>query len=448
VAAPQAALVLVAITVGVLAGIDPPLGVAAAMGLLFAMIVLADLTIGLCAFALLAFLEAIPDLGGPFLSFDKAAGAVLLLSWLATVTTRGDARSDFFGAHPAFSYVLGLFICWAALSTLWAEDGGEVAENVMRFTLNVFLFLIVYTAIRERKHARWAAGAFVASAALSAGYGFLSTPQPGPEDRLAGFVGEPNQLAATLVAGLALAVALAAITRFRPLLRSLAVVSAGFCAAGLLLTLSRGGLVALAMCIVVSIFMAGRWRGPAAAVALAVALATVVYFGVYAPTAARERVTTLEGGTGRTDIWTVGWRMFEANPVLGVGAGNFRTASVHYLLEPGALLRDDLILDNPKTAHNIYLQELSELGLVGGVLFLVIVGFSLRCALTAARRFEEQGDSEMEILARGVFVALAGILTAQFFASEIFSKQLWLLLGLSPALLGIARRQAARTRDL
>jgi exopolysaccharide production protein ExoQ len=442
----EAVVVLCAILVGVLAGIDPRLGLAASMGLGFALIVLADLTIGLCAFALLAFLEAIPDIGGSALSFDKAAGGVLLLSWIATVASRPDARNEFFTAHPIFSYVLGAFVGWVALSALWAEDAGEVGEQVLRFTLNIFLFLIVFSAIRESKHLRWILGAFVAASALGALYGLLAPPQPEAEDRLAGFVGEPNQLAASLVAGLAMAVALAAVTRAQPMLRLLALVSAGLCLTGVLLTLSRAGLVGLAVAAVAAVFMAGRWRGIAAGVAVVVTAATVGYFAFYAPTAARERVTTFEGGTGRTDIWTVGWRMLEANPVAGVGAGNFRTASVHYLVEPGALLRDDLILDNPKVAHNIYLQELAELGIVGGTVFLAIVGFSLLCALKAARRFEELGDRDSEILARGVFVALCGILTTQFFASEVFSKQLWLLFGLSAAMLGIANRQLAAAR--
>jgi hypothetical protein len=46
----------------------------------------------------------------------------------------------------------------------------------------------------------------------------------------------------------------------------------------------------------------------------------------------------------------------------------------------------------------------------------------------------------MEVISRAVFVGLVGILTADFFASEQFSKQLWLLLGLAPALLAIATR--------
>jgi hypothetical protein len=43
-------------------------------------------------------------------------------------------------------------------------------------------------------------------------------------------------------------------------------------------------------------------------------------------------------------------------------------------------------------------------------------------------------------MSRAVFVALVGILAADFFVSQQFSKQLWLLLGLGPALLAIATR--------
>jgi hypothetical protein len=44
----------------------------------------------------------------------------------------------------------------------------------------------------------------------------------------------------------------------------------------------------------------------------------------------------------------------------------------------------------------------------------------------------------MELLSRALLVGLAGVLAADFFISEEFSKQLWLLLGLGPALLAIA----------
>ncbi|HWC31861.1 MAG TPA: hypothetical protein VG709_01885, partial [Actinomycetota bacterium] len=62
------------------------------------------------------------------------------------------------------------------------------------------------------------------------------------------------------------------------------------------------------------------------------------------------------------------------------------------------------------------------------------------CAFKAAGRFRQSGDVSMELLARGLLLALIGLLVADFFVSEQYSKQLWLLLGLAPALLALARR--------
>ena len=87
----------------------------------------------------------------------------------------------------------------------------------------------------------------------------------------------------------------------------------------------------------------------------------------------RERVTTAQGGTGRADIWAVGWRMVQSSPTNGIGVGQFPGfSSIHFLLAPGALLRDEFIVDKPKVAHNIYLEVLAELGVVGLVMFVSI----------------------------------------------------------------------------
>jgi O-antigen ligase len=131
--------------------------------------------------------------------------------------------------------------------------------------------------------------------------------------------------------------------------------------------------------------------------------------------------------------------MVEEEPLQGVGAGNFAVSSVHYLLQPGAIDRTDYIIGTPKVAHNTYIQLWAELGLVGLVLFLLVAGFCLYGALNAARSFARQGDVRMEVIARALFVALAGLLAANFFGSRLANKEIWLLLGLAPALLAIAR---------
>jgi O-antigen ligase len=98
----------------------------------------------------------------------------------------------------------------------------------------------------------------------------------------------------------------------------------------------------------------------------------------------------------------------------------------------------------PKVVHNTYLQLWTELGLVGLILFLSIVAFCLYAALKAAGAFARQGDVRMEVIARATFVGLAALLAADFFGSRLTNKEVWLLLGLAPALLAIARSRDAQ----
>jgi O-antigen ligase len=205
-------------------------------------------------------------------------------------------------------------------------------------------------------------------------------------------------------------------------------------------------MVGLAVAAVAAPLLAGRQRR-ARAIGLVAAAGAVaaVYIVAFAPPAFLGRFGDTTG-SGRTDIWTVGWRMVQAHPLLGVGAGNFPVSSIHYLLRPGALSFTAYIVDTPKVPHNIYLEVLAELGVVGLVGFLAVLVISLVCTGRAARRFAAASDRAGELLARGLMLALLALLTSQFFGSELYLKQLWLLLAMGPALLAVAERSAARGR--
>jgi O-antigen ligase len=412
------------------------------MGLAFTTIVLADLSLGLCLYALLAFLNVIPDIGGSFLSFDKVAGGLLALSWMGAVVNAKRERRAFAAAHPLFFGVLVFFLAWAVLSLTWAEQPSIGYEPTVRYLLNAFLFLIVFTAVRVPRHVIWLVGAFVAASTLSAVYGLI-VPQSSAEieGRLGGSLGEPNELAAVLVAGFVLAIALAAVSKGKPLTRVTLFVAAILCLLCNFLTLSRGGLIALGVAMLVAVLVAGRWRAQAFGAAAVSLTCLVVFFGAIATPTQVDRVTTAGTGSGRSDIWTVALRMVSANPVKGVGVGQFRSSARHYVIEPGTIKRTDLLIDTPHVAHNMYLQELTEFGIVGLVAFVLILLFPMVCMLRAAHKFERIGDTRMELVSRAMFVALAGILVADFFLSAQFSKQLWLLLGLGPALLAMASRR-------
>jgi O-antigen ligase len=233
------------------------------------------------------------------------------------------------------------------------------------------------------------------------------------------------------------------VLRRRPIARSLLLGAIFVCLLGLFLTESRAGLVALAAALGAAVLVGGRRRFLVGVLVLAVSLTTVAYFSFAASQESRERVTTFGNGTGRTDIWTVAWRMVEDHPLRGVGVGNFRTASIHYLLQPGAIQRDEFIVDRPQLAHNSYLHILSELGIPGLLLFGGILAAGFIAALRAAGEFRRRGDPFMETLARALVLALVALFVADFFASDQLNKELWLLLGLGAAMLGIARREPA-----
>ena len=58
----------------------------------------------------------------------------------------------------------------------------------------------------------------------------------------------------------------------------------------------------------------------------------------------------------------------------------------------------------------------------------------------------QAGDRQLDVLARAMIVVLVGLLAADFFGSRQYSKQLWLLLSLCPALLAISRAELAARR--
>lgn len=441
-----ATLAILAAIVGLLAGVNPKLAIAAAVGAGFVLIVFVDLARGLALFGFFGFLEVF-ELGGA-VSVGKLGGLLLVMGWLAVLATRNGPRGDFFSAHQWMTAGLGLFLGWALLSAAWSGDSGAALSETMRLALNVVLFLIVFTAVRTKRQAVMVTGAFVCGAIGATVYGLLHASPATDAGRLTGAGLDPNELAAALVAGAALAAGLAVCLRRSPAPRFAALAGGGFCLLGVFLTVSRGGIVALSVALLAAIAFGGRWRPRILVVGVLVVAAAFAYFGAVASPQARERITSAtqgeaQGQSGRPTLWTVAWRMVEAKPLTGVGAGNFQDAAKSYLLRPGSLARSDLILEQtPKVAHNTYLGMLAQLGVVGLALFLSILGFSLVSSLRAAGNFRKRGDPGGEALSRAFAVALIGTLAADFFISQELSKQLWLLLGFGPALLSLSTRCA------
>jgi O-antigen ligase len=447
-----AGFTVLAAMLGLLAVVSPIAALGVTLGLAFLAVTVVDLTAGLCLFTVLTFFEHLPGMDTG-LSPVKVAGAVLVLCWLLVVTTRERGSAFMVQDRPLLAYAAGALVAWALASRLWAPDAAAAGSNAFRLALGVILVFVVFTAVREPRHLRWVLWSFIAGALFSAAVGLATTsPEAGmaaPEEgRLAGGIADPNELAAILVPALALAAfALAAVTN--AIARWALAISVVVFAICLFLTESRGGLVALVVILVASVAFAGRWRPQVVALALVVAGLGVAYYTLFAPPESLQRLTHFlaGGGTGRTDLWAVAGEMIRDHPILGVGVGNFQVVEPTYAYGTINLENVKFIVDTPKVAHNTYLEVFAELGIVGIVAFVGIVGGALWKAPDAIRTFMRSGDFSNEALARGLLVGLAGMLAAYLFVSGQYEKQLWLLVGLTAALPSVARAGSGTSRE-
>jgi len=437
-----AAVLFAAALVGAVAGAKPSLAIGMAIGAAFLITAFAALPVAIAIYCFEPLGVAIDE------SSAVVSAAILLgISWLASLAS-ADREEEELGWKwsPLMGGAIALLVALALLSSSWAESPATAIETALLYLGAFPLALVVMSAIQTRRDALIVAGGLFVGACAAAAYAFLVPRENFAEaERLGSTSVDPNELASVLIVGIAFAGAIAVMGRRSPALRVVAIGGASLCLVAIGLTVSRGGLLALAVAFIAAVIFGGRWRGTIAVIGVVVGLCGYYYFTVFAPPEARERLEQANLGDarildGRTTLWQVGWRIVEDKPVNGVGAGNFEISAKHYLLEPGNLPRSDQIIDTPKVVHNTFLQFLTELGVLGLSLFMFLVVCAFAAAARAARIFRVAGDVDFEALARATLVGLAGLLCASFFISQGLSKHLWFLIGFGPALLVIARR--------
>ncbi|MBM3251219.1 MAG: hypothetical protein FJZ11_00355 [Candidatus Omnitrophica bacterium] len=134
----------------------------------------------------------------------------------------------------------------------------------------------------------------------------------------------------------------------------------------LILTVSRGAWIAF---IVLALFMS-VWLIPLRLLLLLLVPAIIGSLTFF-PSIVKERLSNFfifldNSGIDRKIIWEAAWKMFMSRPWLGLGLGTFMFNF------------DKFVIKNypygPSYAHNCYLQMGSEIGIIGLVSFLSILG--------------------------------------------------------------------------
>ena len=158
-----------------------------------------------------------------------------------------------------------------------------------------------------------------------------------------------------------------------PLIRSLCVVTAGLCAAGVIFTLTRS--VWLASAVASALALASfpgvrRYLLPVAAAGAAIALVALSSVPNLA-TSASEREHEEAPIWVRINTDHAALRMVEARPVAGFGWNRFQSDSPTYFEQSG----ETPLVGMGEGVHNVLLSHASELGIVGA--FLWLIGFAM-----------------------------------------------------------------------
>jgi O-antigen ligase len=425
--------------VGLVLAIEVKFGVALLFGLVYAGIALVNLPLGVALWVPLIFLEGIPA----FNLAGKAAGAIIAVAWLGSLYGRRDVVRATIARHRRLLFLLMALLVWISLSLVWADDLALAAKDLWRWYVLLMIFVIVITTVTEERTLRWVLFAFIAGAVMSVVIGAADGSFTGTADgaaRLEGGTGDPNYLAASIVAVSIVAVSMLALgiglTARWAIAAALAILMIGLVMSG-----SRGGFLAAGGAVIAAFFVFKYRRAYVlAATAVLVGIGALAFLNV---PGAWERVTDFNDDNGRSSLWTAGARMWEDQPVSGVGLNNFVVHSADYVREPGALENTELVVERPHVPHNTYLQVLAETGVIGLSLFILFCAGCIRAAILGARELESKGEWGLGTLTRGIIVATASVLAASMFLSAATDKRLWLLLALGPVMLGLARRTAA-----
>jgi O-antigen ligase len=324
------------------------------------------------------------------------------------------------------------YVAWAIFSATWAIDLTAASTEIPVLILLFIVAIVIGAVVVERPSiVRPLLWAYSLSAAATACVGVIAYLQGGgplgPEDRIAAIQDQnPAYYAAILLP--ALVFALYELVNGRRLFVSFGVMLV--CTAAILASGTRGAWLGAAVVFV--LFLLPRLdparRAAAAGIVLALLVITIQLPGLSTLVQQRTDIALSSGGSGRTDIWSVGLSIYESAPVTGVGLGNFPVAFTPERVRDVAveIITDPKTLTN-RAPHNIVISTLGELGLVGLLLLGVFLG-----PLLIRRGWGSE--------AAAVQAALASLLVLALFLDILNRKQLWLLIGIACGLAYIARR--------
>jgi len=367
-------------------------------------------------------------IGGFNLSLTTICLAALYLTWMvefATATGLPGRRRLW------FSIPLTTYLTIVGVSFLMAENRLLALNSIALLGQSYLLYFYVSNRVRTKDDVVYLVALLLVALAIQGAiiiglYAVGHDIHVGPiaatvgiDLRIGGTLGSPNGAASylSLLIAPALAVLATSLPRGFKLLAMVAMVLGGF---GVVLTLSRGGWIAVGLSTVLFCLLAwyrGRISGW---LPLSLAFAVLVIGGIFHNSIIDRLVNDDQGSAqSRVALAESAWRMIADHPALGVGVNNSTVVGARYAMRPE--YRQDWFY----TTHNKYLLEWEELGVLGLGAFLWFLLSTLRTGWKSWRR----RDTILSPIALGLAVAILGQMTHMLvdtFNDRPLIQALWL----------------------
>lgn len=300
-------------------------------------------------------------------SVARIAGVPALLAWAGAVVITGRIRQ-----LNVLHLVTLLFIAWCLASFYWSSDSEATLDKTYRIALPLGLSIIMWDLYRTQKQVygvlQWVVygGWFIALSVM----GNYLQGTTALSQRFSAIGVHPNDVARLLGIAMPMAWVLAMDKTTKIYHRVGNYIFPVVSTVAILLSASRGGLLSAIPAYLFMLWSLRKASLPIKFGVLVMCSAAGAWvaksFDFSAQIQRLQESGDLADANGRLEIWKKGLDLISKHPMAGVGYGGFPGAT-----GDSALQRN--VDNSPLVAHNTYLSVLTETGVVGFIIFFIIM---------------------------------------------------------------------------
>ena len=363
------------------------------------------------------------------LSANKIIGVFLLMAILIDLAVR---RKKVYFGDKKIGVVLLIFLGVYGLSCIIAVNKVEALTALFKLVQFFILYFALINVIGGVNQFIVLTGFYISFVTINSIVALIQAITGGLE-RVSGYEYNPNSLAMNCLLSLTFCLCLIPVIKNR-LVKRLLFVIVFINVLTTILTQSRAPLFAMVVLFLL-VYLFYRQR----AFIVLLIIVSVLGAAFLVPTKYTERVTNYvqklqTGEVFETTRWNLirgAWYMFRDHPILGVGPGNFY---IMYGYKYGPTMLKDYAF---RASHNSYLGYLSETGVVGFSVFIVLLVIIFYDLIKNRKRIIASGDLMLLRISDAFIMNLILLCVIAFFYDTIFTRLSFYFIGMGYAAIKI-----------